>query len=186
MSLKRGFKAEAIRISVGLRRDLGCGPHDPLDIEVVSSFLKVPIVPLSDFGEECAPAVRQLCENDPRAFSAVTLPCGDGARIILHNDAHAPARQRSNISHEFAHILLKHPMTLPLDSTGCRIIDRDIEEEANWLGSVLLIPNAAAVRIVQSCMGDDVACTLYGVSADMLRFRVNTSGARIRVARSHR
>lgn len=95
-------------------------------------------------------------------------------------------RQRSNISHEFAHIVLKHPMTLPLDPFGCRNIDRDVEDEANWLSGAMLISDAAALHILSDGMSETDACLRYGVSAQMLRFRLNASGARIRVSRVRR
>lgn len=186
MSLRRGFKAEANRIAVRLRSDLGLRPYDPMDLDALGRMLDVPIVPLSFFAKNCGSAVRQLTHCDRGAFSAVTLPRGEGQHFILHNDGHAPVRQRSNISHEFAHIALKHPMTLPLDSSGCRSIDRDIEEEANWLGGAILISDPAALHILSNGMSETDACARYGVSMDMLRFRINASGARIRMSRWQR
>src|SRR4051812_26134934 len=99
MSLRRGFKAEANRIAVRLRSDLGLRPHDPMDFDSLGEKLDVPIIPLSAFSKTCSSAVRQLTRGDPSAFSAVTVPRGEGKHLILHNDAHAPVRQRSNISH---------------------------------------------------------------------------------------
>lgn len=186
MSLRRGFKAEANRIAVRLRKDLGLAPEDPMDLGALATKLGVPIVALSAFSRECAGAVHHLMHIDQGAFSAVTIPCGPSDRIILHNDSHAPPRQRSNIAHEFAHIVLCHPMTLPLDNTGCRNIDCDVEDEANWLGATILVPDAAALWIVRTRTGDAEACQRYGVSQELLRFRVNASGARIRVSRTRR
>lgn len=77
-------------------------------------------------------------------------------------------------------------MTLPLDESGCRKIDRDVEDEANWLAGVLLVPDAAAVHVVRLGQSQDEACEFYGVSRQMLTFRINKSGARVRVARSMR
>ena len=59
-----------------------------------------------------------------------------------------------------------------------------LEEEAEWLSGALLISDEAALHIVRSGMVDDEAKTLYGVSRKMLQFRLNVTGARIRVARS--
>jgi IrrE N-terminal-like domain len=125
MSLRRGFKAEADRISLGLRRSLGLAAHAPIDLMAVLEKMSVPAVPLSSFNDEFPDAVHQLSKIDQGAFSAATLPLGDGRHIIVHNDSHSHARQRSNIAHEIAHILLGHAFTLPIDSSGCRNIDRD-------------------------------------------------------------
>jgi Zn-dependent peptidase ImmA (M78 family) len=122
---------------------------------------------------------------DTAAFSAATLACGPTRRVILHNDGHDWRRQRSNIAHEIAHLVLKHPFTLPIDGYGCRNIDRDVEEEATWLGATILIPDAAALHIVRAALSTPAACELYGVSAPLLRMRINASGARVRLARAY-
>jgi IrrE N-terminal-like domain len=183
MGLRRGFKAEAGRLAIRVRTELGLGERDRLDLEKLSKNLEVPVVSLSSLSPTCGDHVRQLTHTDPGAFSAVTVPCGGKKKIILHNDRHSVPRQRSNVTHEFSHILLEHPMTLPLDESGCRRIDRDVEDEANWLAGVLLIPDAAAVHVVRSGLAEDEACEFYGVSRQMLTFRINKSGARVRVAR---
>src|SRR5687767_14162392 len=148
MKLRRGFKAEADRIAVALRADLGLRPFDPMDLQALARRLDVPVVPLSTLKGPCKQAVRQLCEIDPGAFSAITLPDDAGGKFVLHNDAHTPARQRRNIAHEFSHVLLRHEMTLPLDATGCRKIDKEVEDEANWLSGAILVPAPAALFIV--------------------------------------
>lgn len=185
MSLRRGFKAQANRISVQLRRSLGVLPHAPIDLNPVAHHLGVSIVELTSFAAECPDAVRQLTRIDGSAFSAATLPLDGGRWAIIHNDSHIWVRQRSNIAHELAHVILKHPFTLPIDPTGCRNLDRDIEDEATWLGGVLLISDEAALNIVREAMDARTACTRYEVSGPLLRMRINASGARIRIARQY-
>jgi Zn-dependent peptidase ImmA (M78 family) len=101
------------------------------------------------------------------------------------NDSHSEGRQNSNVAHEIAHLLLGHDFTLPIDASGCRSIDRDVEDEANWLGPTLLIPNEAALHILCEEMDEAIACCRYGVTAAVLKMRINTSGARIRIARRY-
>jgi Zn-dependent peptidase ImmA (M78 family) len=115
----------------------------------------------------------------------VTVPLSDTERVIIYNHTHSPGRRNSNIAHEIAHLALGHEFTLPIDTTGCRNIDRDVEDEANWLGPTILIPNEAALHIVRQGMDTETACELYGVSTDVLRMRINASGARIRLERSY-
>jgi len=184
MSLRRGFKAETSRIAAQLRQDLQLAPEAPIDLYAVAALLGLVIVPFSHFANRCPDEVTHLMKVDPTAWSAGLIDVGASKRIILHNDAHSPRRQRSNIAHEIAHVLLGHTATLPLDAMGCRNIDRDVEEEANWLGGVLLVPDAAAVHIVRRSLSIEDACRQYGVSADLLRMRINMSGARRRVGRA--
>ena len=63
--------------------------------------------------------------------------------------------------------------------SGCRNYDRDQEGEANFLAGCILIPNEAARRIVMSGMDLLEARESYGVSDQMLQYRLNASGARI-------
>ena len=110
---------------------------------------------------------------------------GSGLHIIVHNDSHDPRRQRGNLAHELAHLLLGHPFTYPIDPSGCRNVDRDIEDDASWLGPTILVSNEAALHIVRQGFDEDTACEMYGVSLPLLRMRINGSGARIRHRRSY-
>lgn len=185
MSLKRGFKAEANRISLRLRANLRLAPHAPIDLMALAEHLGLTIVELTAFASEYPDAVRHLTVVEQGVFSAATVPFPNGRRVIVHNDTHSRVRQRANIAHEMSHMILGHPFTLPIDATGCRTVDRDIEDEANWLGPVILISNEAALHIVRECMDTETACARYDVSEPLLRMRINASGARIRVGREY-
>ena len=104
-------------------------------------------------------------------------------RLIVHNDFHSQGRQASNICHELSHGLLLHPPTPIFDERGCRYWSKDIEDEANWLASTLLVPDAAAISVVRRGISIEDAAALYGVSKQMMNFRINVSGARKRVRR---
>jgi len=185
MSLRRGFKAEANRISLSLRRDLGLAPHDPIDLFKLAERFKARIVSLSEFVDECPEEVRQLTRIDKSAYSAGTIRLENGGPLIIYNDSHSDGRRNNSLAHEIAHLALGHEFTLPIDTTGCRILDRDIEDEANWLGPTILIPNEAAMHILRVGMDAMTACDAYGVSAAVLQMRINASGARIRMSRAY-
>ena len=182
MSLPRGFKTKANRISVGLRHQAGLPADAPIDPVRLAARFGFPVVPITMFADICPKHVAQLVEADKRAFSASLLPLGD-RRIILLNDGHSPRRRNSDLAHEVAHALLAHPPTQPFDHAGCRNFDKDMEEEANCLAGHILIPNEAAQKIVWSERDLEAVCDEYGVSRRMLEYRLNTSGARKRRAR---
>ena len=184
MSLRRGFKAGANRISVRLRRSFGLRADAPIDLAAIAARLGIRLVPLSAFAADHPAAVNQLTGIDTVAFSAATLAIEDGVRIILYNDSHDAGRQQNSIAHEIAHVLLGHQATLPIDASGTRLVDRDIEDEANWLGATILISDEAALRIARDNLDTQTACSLYKVSAAVLRMRINASGAMIRVKRA--
>jgi Zn-dependent peptidase ImmA (M78 family) len=116
-------------------------------------------------------------------FSAVTVFRGS-VRTIVHNDAHLPGRQASNITHELSHGLLGHEPTPALDNRGCRLWDQLIEEEANILAGVLLLPQDACVAMALKAASDAQVAEAYGTSKDMARWRMGVSGARKIASRS--
>lgn len=109
MSLRRGFKARANQISVRLRKGQGRSPQAPIYLEIIADRLGIEIVPLSVLKGDCQTAVRRLSIIDNGSFSAATLPIHSGQHIIVHNDSHDPRRQRGNLTHELAYLLLGHP-----------------------------------------------------------------------------
>jgi hypothetical protein len=183
VAFHRGFKAEANRTATEIRGELGLSPYDSIDLASLAACLEIPILTLSDL-LHAAPAVQHLLEIEPEAFSAVTVFAGT-ERTIVHNDAHAVVRQRSNLAHELAHGLLLHPPTPALDNSGCRYWNQDIEDEANWLAGALLVPEAAAMAIAKGRWTQTEAARRFGVSTKMIRYRLNATGATTRVQRSN-
>ena len=179
MSVPHGFKAQANRIALGLRRQMGLLDTAPIDMEDLASRLRLPVVPVTTFAEFCPGAIRQILDRDPSAFSAMLLPFETG-RIILINDKHSFGRKNSSLAHEIAHVLLAHPPSQIFSQPGCRSFNKDMEDEAACLSGYILIPNEAALRIVWSNNDPETACEEYGISRQMLDFRLNTSGARKR------
>jgi Zn-dependent peptidase ImmA (M78 family) len=85
-------------------------------------------------------------------------------------------RQRSNICHELAHCFLGHKSTPPLTESGARAHDGGVEAEANFLAGSLLLPNEAAKHIIKTGI-EAQAQHIYGISKQMLTYRLSISGA---------
>jgi Zn-dependent peptidase ImmA (M78 family) len=180
--LRRGFKSEAKARASEVRGELGIGECDQLNPHALAEHLAIPVLPLTGFLAQ-APAVRHLLEVEPDAFSAVTVFEGV-RRTIVHNDAHDPGRQHSNVCHELAHGLLLHPPTPALDDKGCRHWNQDIEDEASWLSGVLLVSEEATLAIARGRWNERDAASHFGVTPKMIRYRCNATGAFKRVERS--
>lgn len=182
MAYRWGFKTEANDLAREVRAELGLDPFDRLDPWRLAEQLEIPILGLSELANE-ASAIRHLMVVEPEAFPAVTVFCG-AARTIVHNDGHAATRQNSNLAHELAHGLLLHPPTPALDDRGCRNWNQDIEDEAGWLGGILLITEEMTIAIARGQPGAEEAARRLGVSRQMIRFRMNATGAEARVRRA--
>ncbi len=180
MGLRRGFKSEANRWARELRGELGLRAADPLCPRKLSSFLDIPLTPLSAYSSSNPVDVAYLVSAaGQKEFSAVTYTEGV-RRHIIYNDAHAPLRQNSDLAHEIAHALLQHPTHAVLTAQGKRHYEREIEEEANWLGPALLISEEAALLAAR--MSIDEASDYFAATRDVVQMRINVSGARKRVA----
>ncbi|MDX8494631.1 ImmA/IrrE family metallo-endopeptidase [Mesorhizobium sp. VK22B] len=177
MAFRHGFKADANRIALKVREQMGLGLTDPIDPIAICAEFDIVLLRLSEL--ECDTAA--FLGGQRSAFSAVTVPCG-ATTAIVHNDTHHPDRQRSNICHELAHCFLGHKCTPPLTEEGARARDGGVEAEANYLGGCLLISNEAALHIVSQGL-IPFAKQLYGVSQPMLDYRLRVSGAHTIYAR---
>lgn len=182
MVLRRGFKTEANKYSREFREEMGLKPYEPLCPWGLSDLLGIPIIPLSEFMNDCPTETHYLTQIDRECFSAVTVFQGH-RRLIVHNDSHHPRRQASNIAHELSHGILQHPPTEPFNEHGCRNFNQAIEEEANWLGPALLISEEAALHIIKTGMSIDEAVNVYRATDDVINMRINVTGAKSRIAR---
>ena len=180
--LRRGFKTEAEALVKEIRAELGLAKLDRLDPHRLACHLDIPIVGLSDLSEDL-PGAQHFLSVEREAFSAVTVFDGH-RRMIVHNDSHSPARQNSNLTHELSHGLLLHEPAPALDNlTGCRNWNDTNEAEANWLGGVLLVTKDMALVVARGQIARQQARQRFGVSEDMLRWRLDMTGANKRVAR---
>ena len=182
--LPYGFKADCDRLAVQLRVELGLAPTDPLDPFALAAHLEISIRALSSMGADPEACGYFLGEGGGE-FSAVTLVVARRRRVI-YNDGHNPERQRSDIMHELAHALLQHMGTPPLTSDGMRNWNSPIEHEAAELAGHLLVPDDAAIRCALKAKPVAECARRYGVSVELMTWRVRTSGGSSIVARSRR
>lgn len=105
--------------------------------------------------------------------------------MVIYNDAHALTRPRADIAHEFAHTLLLHaPHVIRVGSPPR--FDEEQEEEARWLGGVLLVTEEACLSSCRRRLPTPAAAAEMGVSERLMAWRINASGARQRVSRAER
>ena len=181
--MRRGFKTEANSIAREVRSELGLAPTSPLEVWRLAQHLEIPVIPLSSL-RESAPLATDLFLNDGQGmFSGVTVFRGN-ERTIVFNDAHVSGRQASDVGHELSHGLLLHLPETAVDERGCRYWDREVEDEAKWLSGALLVPEEAALIVARRGWPLAMAAAHYGVTQQMMKFRINVTGAIKRVRRA--
>lgn len=182
--LVRGFKADAERISLELREELGIGSQARLDPVALAKHLCVPVLSLEDVRHSAPEAVRYFLHGGGRFdFSAATVYSNKYRRFILTNPAHSDGRQMSSLSHELGHVILAHESEAPLGDEGRRDWNPEQEREADWLAGCLLIPAEATFAAARRGDDDETAANFFGVSVPMAAMRMNVTGARVMAAR---
>jgi Zn-dependent peptidase ImmA (M78 family) len=181
--MKRGFKAHCDRIVTQVRKSLGLARYDPFDPFAYAELLGIACQPVSTL-PGCPDETLAFVAGEGRMdFSAVTVYEGERA-LVVYNDNNNPERQRSDLSHELSHVTLEHEPRPVFGDGGCRAWDKEQEEqeeEAAWLSGVLLVPADVALAIARKNTSTDEAAHFYGVSVEMMRYRLNASGAYVRV-----
>jgi IrrE N-terminal-like domain len=179
--MRRGFKTEAGRVGQQIRSELGLNQLQPLDPWRLADHLDVPVLSITDLHSDAPDCVQTLTGSERSAFSAMVAFVGR-RQTIVHNDSHAITRQRSNLCHELAHVLLIHQPhpARPGEPLG---YDADQEEEATWLGAVLLAPDQACLNACRNRHSVEAAAKGLGISPSLMQWRINASGSEARVRR---
>jgi hypothetical protein len=182
LQFKRGFKAECERISHELRGELGLDSTSRLDPHALARHLAIPVLSVGALKGSCEEAVRRLVLDDPDSFSAVTVFCGT-RRLILFNPGHAASRNANSVMHELAHVVLEHEPGSVRERGGGRRWRPLDEAEADWLAGAMLVPRDGALAMMER-LGDQIrSARHFGVSRDLMRWRVNETGVAIQLRR---
>jgi Zn-dependent peptidase ImmA (M78 family) len=175
----RGFKTSCENVARQQRRNLGLVPSAPLDPYVLAKHLGIIVHSVEDVPGLSPDCLRILLYHDADSWSAVTLS-SNNRNVVILNSSHAPTRLASDLVHEIAHILIGHtPSRIDLTEEGLLMLStysRQQEDEANWLAGCLLLPRDALVLIRNQRQDLAAAAKKYGISMDMLRYRINVTG----------
>jgi Zn-dependent peptidase ImmA (M78 family) len=174
---KRGFKTKSEDIAVQYRSYLNLSAKDPMPAKNLAEHLGIKVLTPHDVFKGNHETLDYLINSEE--WSALTLPCKSGDRVIIHNSRHSKARQESNIMHEIAHIICEHKA--PTNNIGIVLRDynEEQEKEAEWLGGCLQLPREALIWALERKMNNDEIAVFFNASNDMVRFRLNKTGAKL-------
>jgi IrrE N-terminal-like domain len=179
---KRGFKSWCERAALEKRSALGLRPLDRLDPYDLAKHLGVIIRRPDEIPGVSPECLKRLLREDPDGWSAVTIRHGSVTLIIM-NTAHSAARQASDLMHELAHMLLGHnPSRVDVTEDMqllLRTHDRTQEDEANWFAGCLLLPRPVLMSVQRRRQPSNEAAREYGVSVDMVTYRLQVTGVAI-------
>lgn len=175
---ERGFKSWCENTAESLRRKLGKRTHEPLCPFELAKALHVEVWEFAAVEGLSQDAVRHLTSQAGDEWSAVTVHSEDSLIVVL-NPRHSAARKSSNLMHELAHVIREHtPASMVASEAGfmLRTYDEQQEAEADWLAASLLLPRAALAYCQARQIPSDQLLMDYGVSQQMLRYRMGVTG----------
>jgi len=176
---RRGLKKWCEDESLELRSELGVRPQDPIDLDKIAEKYKSKVIHPSEVPGLQPEDLDNLLNHHAGAWSAVTIASRPVSLIIL-NSAHSLGRMNSSLAHELSHLILDHePSNISVSHDGLLILsnyDKICEAEADWLGGCLLLPRPALLYIKSNYKMISAAAKKYGVSTQMLTWRMNISG----------
>lgn len=183
--MQRGFKTHAEKLSCRLRSELGLLAHSPLAGKKLIEHLKIILVQPADIPDMPAELLHEVLNGSSEHWSAITFYDRSARPVIIHNPKHAPCRQESDLMHETAHILSKHPPAkiVPLGDFAFRTYDQTQEKEAEWLGACLQITREGLLWAIRQRMNNQQIAQLFGASEALVRFRRNTTGVDVQLTR---
>lgn len=173
--MRRGFKAEAERLAIKVRGEMGLGTTDALDAIALARHLGVAVRRADEL--TALAKLEALEELQPGAFSACTFQV-NGSPTIVYSPLTSEGRRQSDIAHEIAHLLLGHEVKAVETLGGISFFtcDADEEQEANWLAGCLLLPRELLVEAAARGLdGSAIACA-NRVSEQMAGYRLRSTG----------
>ena len=162
-----------------MRRLLGRRPLEALPAADVAKHYDVTVwhphqiagIPVND--------IAQLLGPGSDEWSGFTMRIGDRHLVVL-NSSQSARRQNSVLMHQIAHIVLGHDLASAMFTDEGDFVpstyDQDQEDEAAWLGGTLLLPRPALLWMRRQGLSDDEAATSFGVSPELLRWRIRMTG----------
>ncbi|MFC4950937.1 ImmA/IrrE family metallo-endopeptidase [Pseudonocardia sp. GCM10023141] len=198
--MRRGFKAEAERHAASLRASIDCSDRESPNLAKIAVHLRVAVLPADQLLDGGIDDLLALHQAQAGAFSAATLSPPGKRRVVVYNpvnfegryltpaEAKLDGRTRSNVAHEFSHMILGHEVRQVQKITEHYFFtcNPEQEEEANWLAGAILLPRPLLIDAARHGLTDAQTATMHNVTAEMARFRMNTSGAKMQVARARK
>lgn len=175
---EKGFKSWCETTSKNFRKELKISPTDPLDAFKFAEHLNILVWSLKEIPDLDQQTIASLVK-DGSSWSAATISFNN-EYLIIYNPTHSKARTASNLMHEISHIVIGHePARVDVSVDNIMLLntyDKNQEEEADWLCGCLLLPRDAAIKVKRNKLDDQKAAELYGISKEMLKYRMNVTG----------
>lgn len=181
--MKRGFKTWAEKQAVFWRHEVDLEPWALLPSLTLAGRLKIKIISPTEVEGLSAASRDLLLNHRSTEWSAVTITFLDSRHVVIENTAHTSKRRESTRMHEMAHIICGHKPQ-GFEAVGdlglvLRRFDREQEDEADWLGRCLHLPQPVLGWCLNRNYTHQQISDHCKASEELVCYRLNTSGALI-------
>lgn len=185
--MRRGFKTWSEEQATALRLTLGIRADAPLPADRLADHLDVRLITPAEIPGITPELLETLLTKDGSGWSATTVQV-DGFAVVVCNVSHSIARRESDVMHELAHIICKHPAMRLMTVAGMRVREYSEvqEEEAAWLGGCLHLPRIALWNALRRGITVPAIMERFNASEQMVRYRRNVTGVDVQMARAGR
>jgi Zn-dependent peptidase ImmA (M78 family) len=186
--MRRGFKTEAEKAALAVRLAMKQSADSALDPWRYAEHKGVLIL---DTAHLDIPdyARKQLFVADYESWSALTIREDDVTAIII-NPSHARTRQANDLTHELAHLDLKHvPNRVEVSPSGLLLLSDysdEQEQEADWYAGALLLPRDALAAARRRQRTTAQIAQQYRVSEKLCEWRIRMTGVDVQMYRARR
>jgi Zn-dependent peptidase ImmA (M78 family) len=167
------------RIALKIREFAGAPIDQPLNPWKLAPFVKIHVTNLKDVEGLSEESRRLLLGDNGKSWSGgASRPLPNGWRLVFLNPNHTRERQAATLMEEICHVILGHsPTRLMLaeeTSKGVRFrnFDKNQEEVAYSVGAAALIPYFSLRQAVMAGLASDKIARQYGVSRDLIEYRL--------------
>ncbi|GAB4038919.1 ImmA/IrrE family metallo-endopeptidase [Spirosoma jeollabukense] len=170
-SLSFAFRQRCEAIATEQRYLLNKLAFDPLPAIDLVNMLGIRVQSTEQTGVDGAVLIELM---DAQNWSAMLF--GANPPMIIYRPDHSLARRESDLMHELAHVLLKHPYGRYNAITSTISKNSQHEQEADYLGSCLQIPRRAMQWAAQLGLTIDQTASHFGASTQMVEWRIRMTG----------
>lgn len=179
-SLFLPFTPDGARIerrAIGIKRDFGYGPYDPVGPFDLARRMGHEIVADDWWSGVPADLRRAVAERFGRSWSAGSIPV-DGRLFVLANPSHAETRRAVSIMEELVHAALGHEKSRlsEIDGLVMRTCDHEVEDEAYAVATALLMPYRLLFQHVNAGEPLDELATPVPLSPECRLYRIKRAG----------
>lgn len=165
--------AREIRTSIGIDNE---EPFDPRDYCHELGLVIVTPAEIPGLSDDDVDWASQV---DPRVWSGVGVPLPNGRLVVILHPNQSNERAAVTILEEVAHRYFHHApsriIRLPNGAVK-REFTKEAEDEAYWTAAAVLVPSRSLATRVWQGKGADLIADEFGVSRQLVEFRLKTLG----------